>query len=122
VLIAGGETYRYDKAILDLGSIYTIPPLPGLNGENEFSLNTSLETARAFEEAISRCSSAAIVGTGQIALDVAEVLKVRNYDKIYLLGRSDCVLRAYLDNDMAETVEGAIREQGIELYRLESTA
>ena len=114
-LIAGGEIYRYDKAILDLGSISITPPIPGLNGENEFFLDTSLETARVFEEAISRYSSAAIVGTGQIALDVAEVLKARNYDKIYLLGRSDCLLRAYLDKDMAEIVERGIKEKGIEL-------
>jgi NADH oxidase (H2O2-forming) len=114
-LIAGGEIYRYDKAILDLGSTSVTPPIPGLNGENEFFLDTSLETARAFEEAISKYSSAAIMGTGQIALDVAEVLKARNYDKIYLLGRSDCLLRAYLDNDMAEIVERGIKEKGIEL-------
>jgi NAD(P)H-nitrite reductase large subunit len=115
LLIAGGESYRYDKAILDLGSIYTIPPITVLNGENEFFLDTSLETARVFEDAISKYSSAAIVGTGQIALDVAEVLKARNYDKIYLLGRSDCLLRAYLDKDMAEIVERGIKEKGIEL-------
>lgn len=115
LLIAGGESCRYDKAILDLGSISVTPPIPGLNGENEFFLDTSLETARVFEEAISKYSSAAIVGTGQIALDVAEVLKARNYDKIYLLGRSDCLLRAYLDKDMAEIVERGIKEKGIEL-------
>jgi len=114
-LIAGGKIYHYDKAILDLGSISVTPPIPGLNGENEFFLDTSLETARVFEEAISKYSSAAIVGTGQIALDVAEVLKARNYEKIYLLGRSDCVLRAYLDKDMADIVERGIKEKGIEL-------
>jgi len=114
-LIAGGEIYRYDKAILDLGSISVTPPIPGLNGENEFSLDTSLETARVFEEAISKYSSAAIVGTGQIALYVAEVLKARNYGEVYLLGRSDCLLRAYLDKDMAEIVERGIKGKGIEL-------
>jgi NADPH-dependent 2,4-dienoyl-CoA reductase/sulfur reductase-like enzyme len=114
-LIAGGEIYRYDKAILDLGSISVTPPIPGLNGENEFSLDTSLETARVFEEAISKYSSAAIVGTGQIALDVAEVLKARNCGEVYLLGRSDCLLRAYLDKDMAEIVERGIKGKGIEL-------
>lgn len=114
-LIAAGEIYRYDKAILDLGSTSVTPPIPGLNGENEFFLDTSLETARVFEEAISKYSSAAIVGTGQIALDVAEALKARNYDKIYLLGRSDCILRAYLDKDMAEIIKRGIKEKGIEL-------
>jgi NADH oxidase (H2O2-forming) len=114
-LIADGESYSYDKAILDLGSIPIIPPITGLDGQNEFVLDTSLETARFFEEAIPKYSSAAIVGVGQIALDVAEVLKAKNYDKIYLLGRSDRVLRAYLDKDMAEIVKRRIEGRGIEL-------
>ncbi len=114
-LIAGGESYSYDKAILDLGSIPIIPPVPGLDGQNEFVLDTSLSTARVFEEAIPRYSSAAIVGVGQIALDAAEVLKTRNYDKVYLMGRADRVLRAYLDKDMAEIIKRRIEQRGINL-------
>ncbi len=114
-LIAGGESYSYDKAILDLGSITIIPPIPGLDGQNEFVLDTSLRTARVFEEAIPKYSSAAIIGVGQIALDVTEVLTTKNYDKLYLLGRSDRILRAYLDKDMAEPVERGIRQKGIDL-------
>jgi len=114
-LVAGGESYSYDKAILDLGSISIIPPIPGLDGQNEFVLDTSLETARVFEEAIPKYSSAAIIGVGQIALDTVEVLKAKNYDRIYLLGRSDRILRAYLDKDMAEVIEERIREGGIDL-------
>lgn len=114
-LIAAGESYSYDKAILDLGSIPIVPPIPGLDGQNEFILDTSLGTARVFEKAISKYSTSAIVGVGQIALDVAEVLKAKNYDKIYLLGRSDRVLRAYLDKDMAEIIERRIKAKGIDL-------
>ncbi len=114
-LIAGGKSYSYDKAILDLGSISAVPPIPGLDGKNEFLLDTSLEAARVFEDAVSAHSSAAIVGVGQIALDAAEVLKAKGYERIYLLGRSDRVLRAYLDKDMAETVEQRIKDRGVEL-------
>ncbi len=114
-LIAGGESYSYDKAILDLGSIPIIPPVQGLDGRNEFVLDTSLSTARTLEKAIPRYSSAAIVGVGQIALDLAEVLQARNYDRIYLIGRADRVLRAYLDKDMAEIVKARIEQRGIDL-------
>ncbi len=114
-LIAGGESYSYDKAILDLSSTPTIPPVQGLDGRNEFVLDTSLSTARTLEKAIPRHSSAAIVGVGQIALDIAEVLQARNYDRIYLVGRADRVLRAYLDKDMAEIVKARIEQRGIEL-------
>jgi len=114
-LIAGGKSYDYDKAILDLGAVPITPAIPGVDGKNEFALSTDMETGKALEEAIPRYSSAAIIGVGQIALDVAGALKARNYDRIYLLGRSDRLLRAYLDKDMAERVENRVSEMGIEI-------
>ena len=114
-LVAGGKSYDYDKAILDLGAIPTTPPIPGIDGQNEFVLSTNMETAKVFEEAIPKYSSGAIIGVGQIALEVAGILKAKNYDKIHLLGRSDRLLRAYLDKDMAERIEGRVSGTGIEL-------
>jgi NADPH-dependent 2,4-dienoyl-CoA reductase/sulfur reductase-like enzyme len=114
-LIAGGESHSYDKAILDLGASPVIPPVPGLDGSNEFSISTGLKLARAFGEAIPKYERAAIIGIGQIALETAAILKSKSYSQIYLVGRSDRILRAYLDKDMAEMVEDRIRENGIEL-------
>ncbi len=114
-LIAGEESFNYDKLILDLGAIPTIPPIPGIDGENEFVLTTNLKTARVFEEAISKHSTAAIIGTGQIALEIAAILKAKNYERVYLLGRSDSLLRAYLDRDMAERIEARVQDNGIDL-------
>ena len=114
-LIAGGQSYDYDKAILDLGAIPIIPPIPGVDGRNEFVLATGLRPAKVFEQAIPKHSSAAIIGVGQIAVEVAAILKEKEYNKIYLLGRSDRLFRAYLDKDMAERIEARVRERGIEL-------
>jgi NADPH-dependent 2,4-dienoyl-CoA reductase/sulfur reductase-like enzyme len=114
-LIAGGNSHSYDKAILDLGANPAIHHVLGLDGYNEFSLNSGLKQARAFEEAIPQYKSAAIIGVGQIALEVAAILKAKSYSQIYLVGRSDRILRAYLDKDVSEMVEDRIRENGIEL-------
>jgi len=115
LLIASGESYHYDKVILDLGARPVLPPIPGLNGQNEFVLSTGLEYAKIFKEALPRYSSAAIIGTGQIALEVASVLRTKGYQYIYMIGRSGRVLRSYLDGEMAEPVEEKIRQSGIEL-------
>jgi len=114
-LIAGGRSYTYDKAILDPGATPVIPPIPGLDGQNEFVLSTGLKYARAFEEAIPRYRSAAIIGVGQIALEVAAILTTKGYDEVYLVGRSDRVLRAYLDRDMVGMIEERLREKGVNL-------
>jgi len=114
-LVAGGQSYRYDKAILDLGSIPTVPPIPGLDGQNEFVLDTSLGTARVFEQAISKYASAAIVGAGAIGLEVAAGLQGRGYRNIHVLDLLDNVLPTCLDKDMATIAERRIRDKGIDL-------
>jgi NADPH-dependent 2,4-dienoyl-CoA reductase/sulfur reductase-like enzyme len=114
-LIAGGESHHYDKAILDLGAVPVIPSLPGLDGRNEFFLTTGFKPAKAFEEAISKYSTAAILGAGQIALEVAAILKEKGYRAVYLVGRSEHIMRAYLDSDMVGIIEDKVKEKNIEL-------
>ena len=114
-LTAGGENHNYDKVILDLGAIPVTPPVPGLDGWNEFSLSSGLKHSSVFEEAIPKYKSAAVVGVGQIALEVAAILSAKAYHQIYLVGRSDHILRAYLDKDMAKIIEDRMKENGVEL-------
>jgi len=114
-LTDGGQSHHYDKVILDLGATPIIPPIPGLDGRNEFVLSTGLERAKALEEAIPRYTSAAIIGVGQIALEIAAILQSKGYQGIYLGGRSARVLRTYLDKDMVGLIEERIKEKGIGL-------
>jgi len=113
-IIADGEKYDYDKAILALGTNPIIPSFPGLDGRNEFTLSTDIADARTLGDAILKNSSAAIVGGGFVALEVADVLKARGYNKVYLLVRRD-IMRAYLDEEISERLRQVLEEKGIEL-------
>jgi len=114
-IVAGGESHSYDKVILDLGATPVVPSIPGLDGRHEYVLSTGLGPARALEEAIPKGNSAVVIGTGQVALEMAAVLHDRGYDRVHLLGRSNRVLRAYLDEDMTGAVQETLIENGIEL-------
>ncbi len=123
-IIARGERYNYDKLILALGAIPSIPSFPGLDGKNEFALSTDMADGIALGNAIARYSEAAIVGGGFIGLEIAEALKARGYSKVYLLVRR-AILRAYLDEDIAGRVEDVIKQNGVELIlpaKIESIA
>jgi NADPH-dependent 2,4-dienoyl-CoA reductase/sulfur reductase-like enzyme len=113
-LIAGGERYSYDKLILALGATPSIPSFPGLDGKNEFSLSTDMADGIALDNIMSKCTEAAIVGGGFIGLEIAAALKARGYSKVYLLVRR-AILRAYLDEDMAEKVKDVVRENGVDV-------
>lgn len=113
-LIANGERYDYDKAILALGATPIIPPFPGLDGKNEFTLSTDMADGRTLRDAVVKHSSAAIIGGGFVALEIADALKARGYSKVYLLVRRN-IMRAHLDEDMAEKLKQVLSERGIEL-------
>jgi len=113
-IIANGEKYGYDRAILALGSTPIIPSFPGLDSKNEFALSTDIADARTLGDAILKNSSAAIIGGGFIALEIADVLKARGYGKVYLLVRRD-IMRAHLDEDIAEKLKQVLLENGVEL-------
>jgi NADH oxidase (H2O2-forming) len=113
-VVAGGKIYEYDKLILAMGAKPVIPPLAGLDGKNEFALSTDMADGVALDNAIGRCSEAAIVGGGFIALEVGAALKARGYRKVHLLARRG-ILTSYLDGDMAEEVKDVVAQNGIEL-------
>lgn len=112
-IIAGGENYSYDKAILSLGAVPTTPPIPGLDGNNEFTLSTNIADGRALGEVISEYSSAAVIGTGPIGIEMTQALIARGY-RVYLLVRRS-ISRAHLDEDMAEKLADVFRQNGVEL-------
>jgi len=113
-IVANGEKYDYDKAILALGATPIIPSFPGLDGRSEFVLSTDIADGRILREAIVKHSTAAIIGSGSIALEIADALKARGYSKVYLLIRRN-IMRAHLDKDIAEKLQQVLSERGIEL-------
>jgi NADPH-dependent 2,4-dienoyl-CoA reductase/sulfur reductase-like enzyme len=113
-IIAGGEKYSYNKLILALGATPSLPHVPGLNGKNEFVLSTNIADGKALERIIPNHNSAAIIGGGFIALEIAAALKRRNYSKVYLVVRRD-IMRAHLDEDMTEKIRQEIVDKGVEL-------
>ena len=121
-IVAGGKTYHYDKAVLALGAVPIVPDFSHLDNRSEFALSTDIEDGRALGHAIDDHSSAAIIGGGFIALELADALKARGYDKEYLLVRRD-IMRARLDEDITDRLKEVLNERGVDLVlpaRIES--
>jgi NADH oxidase (H2O2-forming) len=114
-VVARGEKFPYDKAIIDTGSTNFVPPLKGLDGEREYYLNTDILEARRIEDAISKYKSAIIIGAGPIGLEMAESFKVRGFQKIFVLEALNHILPKVLDQEMAEILRSKFENAGIEI-------
>jgi NADH oxidase (H2O2-forming) len=114
-IVAGDQSYSYDKLILSPGAVPSVPPIPGLDGNNEFTLSTNIADGRALEKVIPKYTSATVIGAGAIGVELSLALVARSYHKVYLLDMMENILPASLDKDMVGKVEQVMQERGMEL-------
>ncbi|MFY9425601.1 MAG: CoA-disulfide reductase [Caldicoprobacterales bacterium] len=111
-----GQKYleSYDKLILSPGAEPLRPPIPGIEGENIFTLRNVRDTFRIADYiGENECSNAVVVGGGFIGLEMAENLHHRGLS-VTLVEMADQVM-APLDYEMAAIIHGYLKTMGIEL-------
>ncbi len=112
-----GEIYTetYDKLILAPGAKPVVPPLPGADSPNVFTLRNIPDTLAIMEYIRQHnAKRAVIVGGGFIGVEMAENLKEAGLDAAIVEMQDHLI--ASIDFDMAAFVHNRLREKGIALY------
>lgn len=114
---AKGTMYRetYDKLLLSPGAAPIRPNLPGLDGDNVFTLRNIPDTY-ALKNFVDRRQPkrAVVVGGGFIGIELAENLAERGI-KVALVEMANQLIGP-LDFEMAALVHQYLKEKGIEIY------
>lgn len=111
-----GETYTesYDKLLLSTGSSPIVPPLPGVDQDNVFTLWNIPDTDKVYSFIEYHSPQrAVVVGGGFIGLEMVENLVARGLH-VTLVELADQVMAPF-DKDMALLIENHLREQGVEV-------
>jgi CoA-disulfide reductase len=115
--IKTGEEFceSYDNLILSPGADPVQPPLPGLDGDNVFTLRNIPDTdeIKGYVDN-KKPEKAVVVGGGFIGLEMAENLQERGLD-VSLVEMMDQVM-ASLDCEMAAMIHNHLRSNGINLH------
>jgi NADPH-dependent 2,4-dienoyl-CoA reductase/sulfur reductase-like enzyme/rhodanese-related sulfurtransferase len=109
------HTQRYDKLILAPGASPIVPPMPGIDADNVFTLRNLRDTDKIkgylHDENAKR---AVVIGAGFIGLEMVEMF--RHLDmRVDLIEKLNQVLPP-LDEEMARLVEAELRSQGVNLH------
>lgn len=111
-----GEVYResYDNLVLATGSSPMKPPIPGIDGENIFTLWSVPDTDQIKSYITEKQPKrAAVIGGGFIGLEMAENLHEQGIE-VSVIEMQDQVM-APLDPDIANLLHENLRMNGIEL-------
>lgn len=105
----------YDELLIATGARPIRPPLPGLDADGVFGVQT-LGDGTAVLEFIedNTIDQAVVVGGGYIGLEMAEAMANRGIH-VHVMSRSDHLLPT-LDRDIAEPIADAMRAMGIEVH------
>ena len=115
-LDSGAEAWEgYDHLVVATGAVPARPPLPGIDSDHVFGVQT-LDDGIVIKEAIDRLQPrrAVVVGAGYIGLEIAEALVVNGVD-VSLVEAAPQPMTT-LDPEMGALVADAMREMGIHVY------
>lgn len=112
---AGKEyTETYDNLVIATGSVPFKPPIPGIDGENLFTVWTIADTDLIKSFVGQRQpKSAAVIGGGFIGLEMAENLRAAGL-KVSLIERENQVMPPF-DYEMAELLHENMRANQVDL-------
>ena len=108
------EDFPYDKLILSQGARPVVPPIPGADGRNVFTLRDvpDMDRILAFVET-QRPRTAAVIGGGFIGLEMAEAFHARGM-RVTVIEKLPHIL-PLLDRDVALNLENRIRGNGFDI-------
>ncbi|MFH1759684.1 MAG: FAD-dependent oxidoreductase [bacterium] len=111
-----GEQVRYKKLVLATGSEPMIPPIPGIDKGNIFSIKKDVAYLNDMIHAMEHSSNLVIVGCGFIGVELAEECKKRNKNlNITIVEMMRHCLQLVYDKDFCLKAEETLIAQGVNL-------
>jgi len=114
VSTAGGETIGYDRLILATGSRPVVPPIPGADLENVFTIRKDIQYLKQLQDALKKAKDVVIVGGGFIGAEFADECRKMGLNVVIVELLEHC-LYLNCDEDFCIRIEDKIREAGVQV-------
>ncbi len=122
VITARGEKIGYRKLILATGSRPVVPPIPGAELENVFTVRKEWDYLQRLQDALAQAKDVVIVGGGFIGVELADECRKRGLNVTIVELLKHC-LYLNCDEEFCERIENKLREAGVQIltnHRVES--
>jgi len=108
-----GDSYRYDKLILALGSSPIIPPIPGIEKKGVFPIHKDMVYLRNVVEKIKNARNVLIVGGGFIGVEFADEISSIKGINVHLVEMLPHILANSFDEEFSVLAEKRLKSKGV---------
>jgi pyruvate/2-oxoglutarate dehydrogenase complex dihydrolipoamide dehydrogenase (E3) component len=116
VVTADSRRIGYQRLVLATGSEAMVPPIPGVDKKNVFSIKKDVPYLHRIVSAVDEANSLVIVGCGFIGVEIAEECRRRRPDlDISIVEMLERCLQLVYDEEFSNKAQEALQKQGIKL-------
>ncbi|MDY6892352.1 MAG: FAD-dependent oxidoreductase [Chloroflexota bacterium] len=112
---AGGETIGYEKLILAVGSQPVMPPIPGMELRNVFSVRKDANYLRELQQVLGNVKDIIIIGGGFIGAEMADECKRMGDVNVTIVELLPHCLLLALDEEFCVLAENKLAERGVKV-------
>lgn len=109
---AGGETIGYKRLLLGTGSRPVVPPIPGIQLENVFTIPKDIDYLQNLQKVLQGSKELVIIGGGFIGVEFADECRKMGLNVTIVEMLPHCLLLA-LDEEFCSLAEDKLIEGGI---------
>jgi len=109
-----GETIGYDRLILATGSRPVVPPIPGADLNNVFTIRKEIDYLQQLQEALKQAKDVVIVGGGFIGAEFADECRKMGLNVTIVELLEHCLM-LNCDEDFCIRIEDKMRETGVQV-------
>ena len=114
VATAGGEAIGYDRLILATGSRPVVPPIPGVDLKNVFTVRKDINYLQELQDTLKQANDVAIGGGGFIGAEFADECRKMGLNATIVELLEHCLM-LNCDEDFCIRIEDKMREAGVQV-------
>ena len=110
--LKSGEDVSYDKLVLATGANPIVPPIPGLDKKNVFSVVKDVDYMHSMIDSMEDAKNVVILGGGFIGVEFADECNKRGLNVTIVEMLPHCLMLAFVE-DFCKDAEARLEERGV---------
>ncbi|MCD6281427.1 MAG: FAD-dependent oxidoreductase [Deltaproteobacteria bacterium] len=115
VTLKDGQTLGYEKLVFATGSLPIVPPIPGTDKKNVFSIRKEFDYLGTILEKVNTAKDVVIIGGGFIGMEFADECRKGRDINVTIVEMLPRCLQVAMDDEYCDEAQAKLEETGVKI-------